>query len=248
MRPALLPNHPRQFPPVERADEDGLLAVGGDLHPDTLKLAYASGVFPWYNPGWPILWWSPDPRCIIDPARFEPSRSLRKRLRGGEYTLTVDQCFTEVMRRCAAPRAYADSTWINSEMIDSYAVLHRAGIAHSIETWNASGDLVGGLYGLNLGRLFFGESMFSTATDASKVAFAFLMHLGRHWNFPLVDCQLPNDHLMSLGACTIPRADFMTILAEQRGLPSPDWRSVQAMKHSTPFGNSAMLEPTESPR
>jgi leucyl/phenylalanyl-tRNA--protein transferase len=235
MNPALLPPRPRSFPPVDRADADGLLAMGGDLHPQTIKLAYASGIFPWYNPGWPILWWSPDPRCVIDPSLFRPSRSLSKRLKNGYFTLTVDKCFTQVMRLCAAPRAYADSTWINEQMIASYTELHQQGLAHSIEVWNPVGELTGGLYGLNLGQLFFGESMFSRETDASKVAFAFLMKICADWSFPLVDCQLPNDHLMSLGAGTLPRDAFMDVLLGFGRGPSPDWRQVQAMNHSTPF-------------
>lgn len=235
MPPALIPPRPLAFPPVTGADDDGLLAMGGDLHPQTLRLAYSCGIFPWYNPGWPILWWSPDPRCVIDPSAFTCSRSLKKRLKTGYFRITVDKCFTQVMRLCAAPRPYADSTWINEQMIQGYSELHRQGLAHSVEVWNPSGELVGGLYGMNLGRLFFGESMFSRETDASKVAFAFLMKLCADWQFPLVDCQLPNDHLMSLGAFTIPRHDFMTVLNTQRHLPPPDWRPVQAMNHSTPF-------------
>ncbi|HEX5277745.1 MAG TPA: leucyl/phenylalanyl-tRNA--protein transferase [Fluviicoccus sp.] len=235
MSPVLLTPSPLAFPPVTDADEDGLLAIGGDLSPATLKIAYSGGIFPWYNPGWPILWWSPDPRCVIDPAAFTPSRSLKKRLKTGAFTVTVDKCFTQTMRLCAAPRAYADSTWINEDMIRGYTELHRQGHAHSVEVWNRSGELVGGLYGMNLGRLFFGESMFSRETDASKVAFAFLMKLCAEWQFPLVDCQLPNDHLMSLGAFTIPRPEFMEVLLTERFRPAPDWRPVQAMNHSTPF-------------
>ncbi|RZU45289.1 leucyl/phenylalanyl-tRNA--protein transferase [Fluviicoccus keumensis] len=235
MPPVPLTPRPRAFPAVDQADEDGLLAIGGDLLPQTLRLAYTHGIFPWYNPGWPILWWSPDPRCVIDPSRFTPSRSLRKRLKSGVFTITVDKCFTQVMRLCAAPRSYANSTWINEEMIRSYTELHLQGLAHSVEVWNASGELVGGLYGMNLGRLFFGESMFSRETDASKTAFAFLMHLCAGWGFPLVDCQLPNEHLMSLGAFTIPREQFMTVLATERYRESPDWRPVQAINHCTPF-------------
>ncbi len=233
MPPVLLPPRPRTFPPVHLADDDGLLAMGGDLHPETLLLAYSVGVFPWYNPGWPILWWSPDPRCVIDPAAFRPSRSLGKRLKSGVFTVTVDKCFTQVMRLCAAPRVYADSTWINEEMIHSYTELHRQGRAHSVEVWNRDGELVGGLYGMNLGRLFFGESMFSRETDASKTAFAMLMRLCADWGFPLVDCQLPNDHLLSLGATTLPRDEFLSTLDSARRQAPPDWRQVQAMNHST---------------
>lgn len=235
MAPAYLPPNPKTFPPVETADEDGLLAVGGNLAPKTLLLAYQQGIFPWYNAGWPILWWSPDPRCVINPSTFEPSRSLKKRLKSGCFTLTVDQCFRRVMEQCAAPRSYANQTWIQPELVSNYTKLHEQGIAHSIECWNAQGELVGGLYGLNIGRLFFGESMFSRETDASKVAFCFLMHCCHQWQMPLVDCQLPNDHLLSLGAYTITRREFMTVLQQNRNQLSPDWRPLQAIKHCTPF-------------
>lgn len=231
MPPVFLPPRPKCFPDPLHADEDGLLAYGGDLSAATLLLAYRQGVFPWYNEDErsPILWWSPDPRCVIAPQAFKPSRSLQKTLKSGRYHVSVDRCFTRVMECCAAPRAYADSTWINPNLIDSYTALHQQGVAHSIETWNADGELVGGLYGLNLGRLFFGESMFSTATDASKVAFARLMALCAYWQFPLVDCQLANDHLLSLGAYTIDRRHFLEVLAHQRDLPPPDWRTANML-------------------
>jgi leucyl/phenylalanyl-tRNA--protein transferase len=220
-----------EFPPVVQALDDppGLLALGGDLRPERLISAYRSGVFPWYNPGDPILWWSPDPRCVIDPATFTPSRSLAKTLRQGRYRLTVDQCFSEVMEACAGYRPYADGTWINTPMIQQYSELHRRGIAHSIEAWDQGDRLVGGLYGLNIGRLFFGESMFSRATDASKAAFAHLMNLARDWGFPIVDCQLENPHLMSLGARLIPRTEFVQILLANRDLPAPDWGGLPAL-------------------
>lgn len=205
--------------------------MGGDLRPERLIAAYRSGVFPWYNPGSPILWWSPDPRCVIHPERFQPSRSLARVLRQQRYRVTVDRCFTEVMRRCAAPRAYADGTWINNDLIRQYTELHRRGIAHSLETWDAGGNLVGGLYGLNIGNLFFGESMFSTATDASKVAFAHLMQLACDWKFPLVDCQVENPHLMSLGAELISRSSFLAALTAGRDQPSPVWPSGHAIDY-----------------
>lgn len=223
--PIYLPTHPSRFPDISYADEDGLLAYGGDLSPKTLLLAYQSGIFPWYNEddNVPILWWSPDPRCVINPKQFKPSRSLKKTIKSAQFTVTVDQAFAQVIRSCAAPRTYANNTWINPHIIKSYSQLHQQGIAHSIETWNADGQLVGGLYGLSLGRLFFGESMFSRETDASKVAFAALMALCAEWDFPIVDCQLPNDHLMSLGAYTIERATFLQLLADHKNAPSPDW-------------------------
>lgn len=235
--PIYIPPYPNRFPDMSHADEDGLLAYGGDLSPKTLLLAYKNGIFPWYNEDekTPILWWSPEPRCVIDPKNFKASRSLKKTLKSERFTITVDRCFHQVMRACAAPRIYADSTWINPKIIHSYSELHQQGIAHSIETWNADGQLVGGLYGLNLGQLFFGESMFSTETDASKVAFAFLMNICATWNFPIVDCQLPNEHLMSLGAYTISRNDFLAILSTHQSLATPDWQTIQMTKHSTTF-------------
>lgn len=214
------------FPPAGDALEDpnGLLAVGGDLAPARLLDAYRHGIFPWYNPGDPVCWWSPDPRCVFRTAGWAPRRSLAKRLRQGRFTLTVDHCFTAVMEACAAPRHYADGTWIQPDFVRSYSELHSRGHAHSIEAWNAAGELVGGLYGINLGRLFFGESMFSRETDASKAAFAYLMQLCRHWDIPLVDGQVENEHLMSLGAELMPRAGFLALLEDLADLPAPDWR------------------------
>ncbi len=222
------------FPPADAAldEPNGLLAVGGDLSPERLLQAYRHGIFPWFNPGDPICWWSPDPRCVFHTADHKPSRSLVKRLRQGRFRLTVDHCFTRVMEACAAPRDYADGTWIQPEFIANYSRLHEQGFAHSIEAWNADGELVGGLYGLNLGRLFFGESMFSRETDASKAAFAYLMQLCRHWDIPLVDGQVENDHLLSLGATLIPRREFLAALDRYADLPAPDWR--QAPPFSTP--------------
>lgn len=213
------------FPPASAAldDPNGLLAVGGDLSPERLLDAYRHGIFPWFNDGDPICWWSPDPRCVFASADWAPSRSLAKRLRQGRFTLTVDRCFTRVMQECAGPRHYADGTWIQPDFVRNYTTLHERGVAHSIEAWNRDGELVGGLYGLNLGRLFFGESMFSRETDASKAAFAYLMQLCRHWSIPLVDGQVENDHLLSLGAMLIPRPDFLDLLDLHADLPAPDW-------------------------
>lgn len=215
------------FPPIDDAldDPNGLLAVGGDLEPERLLVAYRQGIFPWFCAGEPVCWWSPDPRCVFLTEGWRPSRSLAKVLRKGYFRFTVDQCFTRVMEACAAPRHYADSTWIQPEFIRSYSVLHKRGIAHSIEAWNPDGELVGGLYGLSLGRLFFGESMFSREADASKAAFAYLMQLCQHWHIPLVDGQVENPHLVSLGACLIPRREFAGWLQASADLPSPDWRS-----------------------
>jgi leucyl/phenylalanyl-tRNA--protein transferase len=215
------------FPPAEAALEEpnGLLAVGGDLSPERLRLAYRHGIFPWFSADDPICWWSPDPRCVFLSADFRPSRSLVKRLRQDCFRFSVDGCFTRVMEACAAPRDYADGTWIQPDFIENYTALHEQGLAHSIEVWNPAGELVGGLYGLNLGRLFFGESMFSRETDASKAAFAYLMQLCRAWDIPLVDGQVENEHLMSLGAILIPRRDFLGWLERHADLPAPDWRA-----------------------
>lgn len=214
------------FPPADEALEEpnGLLAVGGDLTPERLLDAYLHGIFPWFNPGDPICWWSPDPRCVFIAEDWKPSRSLAKRLRQGRFTLTVDRCFSRVMEACAAPRHYADGTWIQPDFISHYSTLHERGIAHSVEAWSADGELVGGLYGLNLGRMFFGESMFSRETDASKAAFAYLMQLCVHWGIPVVDGQVENEHLLSLGAVLVPRADFLAVLDQFAGLAAPDWR------------------------
>lgn len=214
------------FPPPDAAldEPNGLLAVGGDLSPERLLQAYRHGIFPWFNPGDPICWWSPDPRCVFLTADYRPSRSLAKRLRRGDFRFSIDRCFSEVMQACAAPRHYADGTWIQPDFIRNYTLLHEGGIAHSIEVWNAQGELVGGLYGLNLGRLFFGESMFSRETDASKAAFACLMQLCRHWDIPLVDGQVENEHLLRLGATLIPRKEFLDWLENYADRPAPDWR------------------------
>lgn len=201
---------PPRFPPVEQASREGLLAIGGDLSSDRLLEAYRRGIFPWYSEGQPILWWSPDPRAILYLDQLKVSRSLNKRLRRDEFQVTFDTCFTEVIHACAQPRMPTDNggTWITSEMTKAYLQLHRLGYAHSVETWRG-GTLVGGLYGLALGRGFFGESMFNRVTDASKIALVKLVELLRHKDFAFVDCQLPSSHLMRLGAQTVSRRFFL---------------------------------------
>lgn len=206
-------------------DGEGLVAIGADLAPETILEAYQHGIFPWFAKGDPICWWSPEPRCIIYPQQFQPSKSLQRQLKKNQYTLTLNQAFEQVMRACAAPRTYADDTWINEQIIQGYTGLHHAGYAHSIEVWENQ-QLVGGLYGLQLGRAFFGESMFSTRTDVSKMAFTLLMQLCCASGFQWVDCQLPNDHLMSLGATTIPRRDFLKQLPEVLKETPPDWQLI----------------------
>lgn len=213
------------FPPLERAllDPNGLLAAGGDLTPDRLIQAYRHGCFPWFQDGQPILWWSPDPRTVLLPNELHVSRSLSKVMRQERYHVSLDQCFTEVIRACAAPRSYAAETWITTPMQDAYLELHKRGIAHSVEVWRGQ-ELVGGLYGLAMGQLFFGESMFSNADNASKVGFATLVERLRAWGFVLIDCQMPTEHLISLGARSIPRAEFAQYLKNHLDQPcSADW-------------------------
>lgn len=209
------------FPPTDEAldDPNGLLAGGGDLSPQRLLHAYRNGIFPWYEDGQPILWWTPDPRAVVYPDRFHLARSLRKTLKRGIFTVTADTHFKAVMRACAAPRDGAAGTWITEEMLQAYIRLHEQGVAHSIEVWQDD-ELVGGLYGLALGRVFFGESMFSRADNASKVGFAHLVAQLKAWQFRLIDCQVSSGHLFSLGAEEIPREVFEKILLDYAYLPS----------------------------
>jgi leucyl/phenylalanyl-tRNA--protein transferase len=216
-----------RFPPVDLASPEGLLAIGGDLRAERLLEAYRHGIFPWYNPGQPILWWSPDPRAVLFPAKLRVSRSLGKTLRRKKFEVTLDTAFRDVMQHCAEPRNDRPDhgTWITPEMIEAYCVLHERGLAHSVESW-LDGKLVGGLYGVALGSAFFGESMFSRETDASKVAFVQLVRQLERWGFALVDCQLPSAHLSSLGAEEIRRREFLERLEQalqQPGRPG-HWR------------------------
>ncbi len=210
-------DHEIWFPSPEQAltEPNGLLAIGGDLSVERLKLAYANGIFPWYSDDQPILWWSPDPRCVLFPERIHISRSLRKKLRQGNYQITIDQAFSEVIRECAAPRAKQDGTWITSEIETAYIRLHQLGLAHSFECWQ-DGELVGGLYGIAMGRCFFGESMFSRATDASKITFVHLAGQLKAWDYAIIDCQVENPHLISLGAESISRDRFLSMLVANR--------------------------------
>ncbi|MER2012800.1 MAG: leucyl/phenylalanyl-tRNA--protein transferase [Psychrobacter alimentarius] len=206
------------FPDPTSIDPEGvgLVAVGGDLASDTLISAYAQGLFPWFNEDEPIAWWCPEPRCVVVPSDYQPSKSLRKQARRERWQLTLNQAFDDVIRACSLPRSdglpEGEHTWIHEEMIEAYTNLHAQGFAHSIEVWNDQGQLIGGLYGLKLGGIYFGESMFHCASNASKLAFWGLMRLCEQSQVALVDCQLPNDHLMSLGATTVPRAEFLTQL------------------------------------
>ncbi len=205
---------------------NGLLAAGGDLSVARLLEAYRHGIFPWFSAGEPILWWSPDPRMVLFPNEFKISNSLRKTLRNGRYEVRFDSAFEQVMRACAAPRKGDSSggTWIHDEMIAAYSELHRLGHTHSVETW-IEGELAGGLYGVALGRMFFGESMFSRRTDASKIALAHLAAQLEKWNFGMIDCQMNTPHLASLGAREIPRKEFIARLQDLINCsPVPVWR------------------------
>ena len=203
------------FPPLEQALDEppGLLAAGGDLSPQRLLAAYERGIFPWYSPGQPVLWWSPDPRTVLFPEEFHLSRSLGKSVRNAGYTVGVNADFEAVIDGCAAPRERSIGTWITSEMRAAYLRLHQLGYAHSIETRRGA-ELLGGLYGVRLGGVFFGESMFSRARDASKVALAHLVDLCRRNSIAVIDCQLDSQHLASLGARSIPRAQFQALLGK----------------------------------
>jgi leucyl/phenylalanyl-tRNA--protein transferase len=215
------------FPPVEFAlsQPNGLLAAGGDLSPERLLDAYRHGIFPWFNENDPILWWSPNPRMVLFPSEFKISRSLRKVLRNGAFEVRFDTAFEQVMRACAAPRNGQSGTWILEEMIAAYCELHRRGYAHSVETW-IDGELAGGLYGMALGKMFYGESMFSRRTNASKIAIAHLAKQLEYWNFGMIDCQMNTPHLASLGAREISREEFIIRLQElihYQGEPT-QWR------------------------
>lgn len=198
------------FPPLEHAlvKPNGLLAAGGDLSPERLLSAYRRGIFPWFNDGEPILWWSPDPRMVLFPHELKVSRSLRQTLKKKRYEIRTDHAFSSVIQACAAPRRKQDGTWIHNEMIAAYSELHRQGIAHSVETW-INGELAGGLYGVAIGQMFYGESMFSRITDASKIALVHLVKQLENWNFGLIDCQMKTTHLASMGAREIPRSFFV---------------------------------------
>ncbi len=213
MIPWLESNTP--FPPLATAlaDPNGLLAAGADLSPERLIAAYRRGIFPWFSPGQPILWWSPDPRMVLLPSALKISRSLAKTLRHADYIVRLDTAFDQVIAACAGtPRHGQSGTWITAEMIAAYQQLHRLGIAHSVETWH-NGKLVGGLYGIALGHAFFGESMFSHRTDASKIALAHLCAFLDAREFGIIDCQMETSHLASLGAQPIPRDVFVARIA-----------------------------------
>ncbi len=216
-----------RFPPVHLASPEGLLAVGGNLRAERLLEAYRHGIFPWYNEGQPILWWSPDPRAVLYPSELHVSRSLRKTLRRKHFRVTLDTAFRDVMTACAGrrmgmPAGDEPHTWITAAMVDAYVQLHQKGYAHSVEVWTGAGDgsvLAGGLYGVALGGAFFGESMFSRRTDASKIALVWLARQLSAWGFRFIDCQLPSAHLFTMGAREIPRRRFVGELQAALALP-----------------------------
>jgi leucyl/phenylalanyl-tRNA--protein transferase len=225
MIPWLEPHAP--FPPVSRAlrEPNGLLAAGGELSAERLVDAYRHGIFPWYSDDQPLLWWSPDPRMVLFPAELRVTRSLKKRLRRRDYEIHADTCFEQVMRACAGPREGQDGTWITDDMIDAYCELHERGLAHSVETW-IGGELAGGLYGVALGHMFYGESMFTRATDASKLALVHLVSQLERRGFGMIDCQMKTPHLAAFGAREIPRSEFMRRLQElvNYAQPAGKWR------------------------
>lgn len=213
------------FPPVEMAwdEPNGLLAFGGNLSPARLINAYKSGIFPWYNPDEPIYWWSPNPRAVLFPHKIRFSRSLRKAIRNKGYSISFDRDFAAVVQSCAEPRMQDGGTWITNEMYLAYKRLHKLGKAHSVEVWNGNDELVGGLYGVATGGVFSGESMFSKERDASKVAFIALASHMQQWGYSLIDCQIENSHLMSMGAENIPRNKYLQTLKTTQYFSHEDW-------------------------
>ncbi len=232
------PRNPQQpFPPVHLAmrDPNGLLAIGGDLSPQRLLRAYSQGIFPWYNPDEPILWWCPNPRAVLMPARFHLSRSLGKSLRRADYAVSMDRAFSGVLAACAGDRRISRGTWLGDEMQQAYQRLHRLGQAHSVEVWR-DGALIGGLYGIALGGVFFGESMFSRANDASKIALYWLCQQLQQWGFQMIDCQVSSAHLLGLGAEEIERSRFLAQLSVAVAAPGHQapWRFMIDAPQSAP--------------
>jgi leucyl/phenylalanyl-tRNA--protein transferase len=221
------------FPPVDRAlsEPNGLLAAGGGLSVSRLIEAYASGIFPWFSEGDPVLWWCPDPRMVLPTDAVHISKSLRRRLRRHDYDITFDRAFSDVLHACARPRRHETGTWLVPAMMRAYQRLFDAGAAHSVEIW-IDGELAGGLYGVALGRMFYGESMFTRVTDASKMAIALLAAQLSRWQFPWIDCQMRTEHLASLGARDVPRRDFVRTvqtLVRRSPVPGP-WRADEDLK------------------
>ncbi|MEI2511380.1 leucyl/phenylalanyl-tRNA--protein transferase [Acinetobacter soli] len=213
------------FPDPVEADPEGqgLICIGADLEPSTLFEAYTHGLFPWFNEGDPICWWSPDPRCVIYPEQYRPSKTLIRSMKKYDYQVTINRAFEQVVRACALPRNYTNDTWISEDIVQGYVELFKAGYGYSVEVWQED-QLVGGLYGVSIGKGCFGESMFSTHTDASKMAFYTLMLIGQEHQVRWIDCQLVNDHLLSLGACTLSRQDYLKSLQDVITEPPINWK------------------------
>ncbi|MFV8192098.1 leucyl/phenylalanyl-tRNA--protein transferase [Acinetobacter soli] len=213
------------FPDPVEADPEGqgLICIGADLEPSTLFEAYTHGLFPWFNEGDPICWWSPDPRCVIYPEQYHPSKTLIRSMKKYDYQVTINRAFEQVVRACALPRNYTNDTWISEDIVQGYVELFKAGYGYSVEVWQED-QLVGGLYGVSIGKGCFGESMFSTRTDASKMAFYTLMLIGQEHQVRWIDCQLVNDHLLSLGACTLSRQDYLKSLQDVIIAPPINWK------------------------
>ncbi|WP_288387444.1 leucyl/phenylalanyl-tRNA--protein transferase [uncultured Acinetobacter sp.] len=213
------------FPDPVEADPEGqgLICIGADLEPSTLFEAYTHGLFPWFNEGDPICWWSPDPRCVIYPEQYHPSKTLIRSMKKYDYQVTINRAFEQVVRACALPRNYTNDTWISEDIVQGYVELFKAGYGYSVEVWQED-QLVGGLYGVSIGKGCFGESMFSTHTDASKMAFYTLMLIGQEHQVRWIDCQLVNDHLLSLGACTLSRQDYLKSLQDVIIEPPINWK------------------------
>jgi leucyl/phenylalanyl-tRNA--protein transferase len=204
------------FPDPEEAEPEGLLAVGGDLSPERLLLAYSMGIFPWYADEDPILWWSPDPRLILEPESLKISKSLKRIICKKQFSITIDHDFKTVINKCATAKRKEDGTWIVNDMINAYIELHHKGFAHSVEVWEKE-KLVGGLYGVSIGKIFFGESMFSKTNNASKIALVYLVKTLSEWGFSCIDCQIKTEHLISMGAREISRHDFLNLLKKTGG-------------------------------
>ncbi|MBF7688531.1 leucyl/phenylalanyl-tRNA--protein transferase [Acinetobacter rathckeae] len=222
------------FPDPITTDPDGqgLICIGADLSISTLFEAYKNGLFPWFNEDDPICWWCPEPRCIIEPTHYKPSKSLLRNMKKYNYHITVNHAFEQVIRQCAMPRSYSEDTWISEDIIQGYTDLFRAGFGYSIEVWQEQ-ELIGGLYGVSIGKGCFGESMFSTKTDVSKMAFYTLMLIGQQEKLSWIDCQLENDHLISLGATTIPREQYLKSLKYVTKQLQIDWQKYQDSVFST---------------
>ena len=217
-------NRAHVFPDPREAHSSGIIAVGGDLHPERVLQAYYAGIFPWYSEDSPLYWYSPDPRFLLQTDSLKLQRSLKKRIRRGDYRITLDTAFDRVLQGCATvDRPDQDGTWLTQPLQSAFRVLHTHGFAHSVEAWRGD-ELVGGLYGVTIGRIFCGESMFATASDASKVAFAHLVRQLERWQYPVVDCQVHTPHLERFGAREVPREHFLAVLHELRtqpGIPGP---------------------------